>query len=85
MNAQLFNQNWKFWVDKNAFALVWSVPDHAKDVTLPHDAMLEERAYADSPNQGKGAFRDGVLCRRRGHGRGIGPVVGGKHMHRTHL
>lgn len=59
MKAQLFNQNWKFWVDKNAFALVWSVPDFAKEVTLPHDAMLEERAYAESPNQGKGAFRDG--------------------------
>ncbi len=59
MKAQLFNQNWKFWVDKNSFALVWSVPDFAKDVTLPHDAMLEEQPYADSPNQGKSAFRDG--------------------------
>lgn len=59
MKAQLFNQNWKFWVDKNAFALVWSVPDTAKDVTLPHDAMLEAQPSADSPNQGKCAFRDG--------------------------
>ncbi len=59
MKAQPFNQNWKFWVDKNAFALVWSIPDFAKDVTLPHDAMLEEAPYADSPNQGKSAFRDG--------------------------
>ena len=59
MKAQLFNQNWKFWVDKNAFALVWSIPDHAKNVTLPHDAMLEEQPYAGSPNQGKAAFRDG--------------------------
>ena len=59
MRAQLFDQNWKFWVDKNAFDLVWSVPDCARDVTLPHDAMLEETPYADSPNQGKGAFRDG--------------------------
>lgn len=59
MEAQLFNQNWKFWVDQNAFALVWSVPDFAKDITLPHDAMLEEPAYPESPNQGKTAFRDG--------------------------
>ena len=59
MKAQLFNQNWKFWVDQNAFALVWSVPDFAKDITLPHDAMLEEPAYPESPNQGKAAFRDG--------------------------
>ena len=60
MKAQLFNQNWKFWVEKNAFALVWSVPDFAKDVTLPHDAMLESIPYAESPNQGKAAFRDGA-------------------------
>lgn len=59
MKAQLFNQNWKFWVDQNAFALVWNVPDTAKDVTLPHDAMLEELPHPESPNQGKGAFRDG--------------------------
>ena len=59
MKVQLFNQGWKFWVDKNAFALVWNVPDFAKDVTLPHDAMLEETAHAGSPNGGKTAFRDG--------------------------
>lgn len=59
MKAQLFNQNWKFWVDQNAFALVWTVPDTAKDVTLPHDAMLEDLPYPESPNQGKAAFRDG--------------------------
>ncbi len=59
MRAQLFDQNWKFWVDKNAFDLVWSVPDSARDVTLPHDAMLEETPCANSLNQGKGAFRDG--------------------------
>ena len=59
MKAQLFNHNWKFWVDKDAFALVWNIPDFAKDVTLPHDAMLEECAHPESPNQGKCAFRDG--------------------------
>lgn len=59
MKAQLFNQNWKFWADQDAFALVWTVPDSAKDVTLPHDAMLEELPHPESPNQGKAAFRDG--------------------------
>ena len=59
MLKQKFNENWKFWVDKNAFALVWSVPDFARDVTLPHDAMLGETPCADSPNGGKAAFRDG--------------------------
>ena len=59
MRAQKFNHNWKFWVDENAFALVWNIPDHAKEVILPHDAMLEETAHTDSPNQGKTGFRDG--------------------------
>lgn len=59
MLKQSLNHGWKFWVDKNAFALVWNVPDFAKDVTLPHDAMLEETPYAESPNGGKTAFRDG--------------------------
>lgn len=59
MKAELFNENWKFWVDRDAFAMVWNVPDSAKDVTLPHDAMLEEQPCPDSPNQGKCGFRDG--------------------------
>lgn len=59
MEAQLFNRNWKFWIDRDAFALVWSVPPHAQDVTLPHDAMLETPADPNSPNQGKTAFRNG--------------------------
>lgn len=59
MKAQLFNKNWKFWTDRNAFALVWSVPEFARDVTLPHDAMLENRPRPDSPNGGNTAFRDG--------------------------
>ena len=59
MKSQPFNQNWKFWVDENAFALVWNVPNHAKEVTLPHDAMLEEPPHAESSNQGKTGFRDG--------------------------
>lgn len=59
MKAQLFNANWKFWEDKDAFALVWSVPAHATDVTLPHDAMIFEKPYAESLNSGNTGFRDG--------------------------
>lgn len=59
MNRQLFNRNWKFWVDRDAFALVWNIPEFARDITLPHDAMMEEKANADSPNKGNTAFRDG--------------------------
>ena len=59
MKAQLFNRNWKFWEDKDAFALIWCVPNHAQNVTLPHDAMLYEKAYAESPNGGNTGFKDG--------------------------
>lgn len=59
MRVESFNHNWKFWLDQNAFALVWSVPDFAREVTLPHDAMLEKPAHGDSPNGGKTGFRDG--------------------------
>lgn len=58
MKAQLFNGGWKFWREENAFALVWSVPETAREVTLPHDAMLETPA---GPGKGTGAsaYREG--------------------------
>ncbi|MCC8066532.1 MAG: DUF4982 domain-containing protein [Clostridiales bacterium] len=59
MIAKKWNENWKFWEDKDSFALVWNVPDIARTVTLPHDAMIERRAYAESPNMGNTGFRDG--------------------------
>lgn len=58
MRAQKWNENWKFWEEKNAFTLVWGVPEQAKTVTLPHDAMLSKR-NPNSPNGGNTAFRDG--------------------------
>ena len=60
MKHELFNDNWKFWEDKDAFALIWSVPDNAQTVRLPHDAMIGARAYADSPAGADGAYRDGA-------------------------
>lgn len=59
MKTQLWNCGWKFWEDVNAFSLVWNVPEHARDVTLPHDAMLERTPRADSPNGNDSGFRDG--------------------------
>ena len=54
-----WNGNWKFWSDKDAFALVWNIPENARDITLPHDAMIESPAYAESPNGGNTGYRDG--------------------------
>ncbi|MCD7821112.1 MAG: hypothetical protein LUG64_02755 [Clostridiales bacterium] len=59
MKAQKWNENWLFWEDRNSFALVWGVSEKARNITLPHDAMLEQRAYAESPNGGNTGFRDG--------------------------
>lgn len=59
MNMQLWNSGWKFWEDVDAFALVWNVPEKARDITLPHDAMLERTPHGDSPNGGDTAYRDG--------------------------
>ena len=59
MHAQLWNDNWKFWEEVNAFALVWSVPEDARDITLPHDAMRENTPRPDSPNGGDAGYRDG--------------------------
>ncbi|WP_026669982.1 glycoside hydrolase family 2 TIM barrel-domain containing protein [Butyrivibrio sp. AE3006] len=59
MKKQLFNDNWKFWKGGDAFALIWSVPEDAQDVTLPHDAMIHEKAHKESPNSGMTGYRDG--------------------------
>ena len=53
------NQNWKFWKENNAFALVWEIPADAKEVTLPHDAMLINAAHPESPNGNNTGYRDG--------------------------
>ena len=59
MIEQKWNEDWKFWVDKDSFALVWDIPEIARDITLPHDAMIEKPAHADSLNGGNTGFRDG--------------------------
>lgn len=59
MKQTLFNDNWKFWKDGDSFALVWDVPEHAQEVTLPHDAMIALEPHADSQNGGNTGFRDG--------------------------
>jgi len=61
VKAVKWNENWKVWKDADSFALVWNVPEDAEVVTLPHDAMIEDEAYADSPNGGNAGYRDGAI------------------------
>lgn len=59
MKQELFNDDWLFWYDENSFALVWNIPEQAQKVTLPHDAMISEKPYAESKNGNNTGFRDG--------------------------
>jgi beta-galactosidase len=59
MKYRKFNQGWKFWNEKNSFALVWNTPQDSEEVTLPHDAMHTRRPYAESPNGSSSGYRDG--------------------------
>ena len=59
MKKQKLNDDWLFWDNKNSFALVWDIPNYARKITLPHDAMIEVSPHKESPNQGNTGFRDG--------------------------
>ncbi len=54
-----WNEGWKFWEEKNAFSLVWNIPENACDITLPHDAMLERNPEPCGVNGGDTAYREG--------------------------
>ncbi|MFV0464491.1 MAG: glycoside hydrolase family 2 TIM barrel-domain containing protein [Lachnospiraceae bacterium] len=59
MRIEKWNQDWTYWIEKDAFALVWNIPNEAEQITLPHDAMAFETAYAESGNHGSTGYRDG--------------------------
>lgn len=61
MREDKWNQGWKFWMGQDSFALVWNIPDNAKEVDLPHDAMMEKPAHVCSPNKGNTGYRDGDI------------------------
>jgi beta-galactosidase len=59
MKKTNWNDNWLFWNSKDSFALVWDIPEIARKVDLPHDAMIEGKAHAESLNGGNTGFFDG--------------------------
>ena len=61
MKEQKWNKDWLFWVNKDSFALGWDIPDNARNITLPHDAMIEKPANPESLNGGNTGFRDGDI------------------------
>ncbi len=61
MKMEKWNGHWKFWEDKDSFALVWNIPEEARELTLPHDAMIGSPAHKESQNKGNTGFRDGGI------------------------
>lgn len=61
MKISKWNDAWKFWVNEDSFALTWDIPEEAKEIQLPHDAMIEKPVNPDSPNGGNTGFRDGAI------------------------
>jgi beta-galactosidase len=59
MKKILWNEDWKFWTGGDPFALLRGVPEHAKNVVLPHDAMIENKVFDRSMNGVNSGFRDG--------------------------
>lgn len=58
MKQKKLKEDWLVWKEGNTFSLVWDIPENAKKVTIPHDAMIEEQADPDSPNGGNTGFRN---------------------------
>ncbi len=58
---KLFNSNWKFWEGSDSFALVWNVPENAKDISLPHDSMQHKKPSSDAINGNNTGFVDGGI------------------------
>lgn len=59
MKKTNWNDEWLFWNSKDAFALVWDIPENARKITLPHDAMIESESHEGSLNGGNTGFFDG--------------------------
>ena len=55
------NDKWKFWEEKDAFTLVWGIPDEAGEVNLPYDPVISKKPKADSVNGFKTGYRDGGI------------------------
>ncbi|HUM83215.1 MAG TPA: glycoside hydrolase family 2 TIM barrel-domain containing protein [Lachnospiraceae bacterium] len=59
MFEKKWNGNWNFWEEKNAFALVWDIPEDVTKVDLPHDAMMANGFNPESRGGTATGFRDG--------------------------
>ncbi len=59
MNKVKWNKGWKVWPDKNAFNLVFAVPQDALTVDLPYDAAFYTKQDPNCPSAGSTGFVNG--------------------------
>ncbi len=59
MIKQNWNESWKVWKDKNAFALVFAVPEDAITVDVPYDAVFHTQQDPNCVNAGSVGFLNG--------------------------
>ena len=61
MKKQNWNQNWRVWQDRNAFNLVFAVPQDALTVDLPYDAAFYTRQDPDCLSGGSEGYINGAV------------------------
>lgn len=59
MKIEKWNDDWKFWIKEDAFALDWNPPGELRSIRLPHDAMIEARHHKECLNHGNTGYYDG--------------------------
>lgn len=59
MRVTKFNHGWQYWQETQSFSMAWEIPAYAREVTLPHDPMIEKAVNPASPNGPSSGFRDG--------------------------
>ena len=62
MIKQLWNDDWKFFSNKNTFSLFQSVPSDAETVDLPHDPMFLKPQEEDCESEGRQGFLSAVTA-----------------------
>lgn len=64
MYQRLWNEGWEYWETENE-GVPARVPEHTKKLVLPHDAMLEKTANAESKNGLNTGYHDGAVSHYR--------------------
>lgn len=61
MHKENWNREWYFWEVNNSFAIGNGIPREARILNLPHDAMIENKPFAESVNGNNTGFRDSAV------------------------